>query len=147
MIWYSASSFSRCKSSLWTTIKIKNKKLIRIFKVLFNTAQLDWVLKFLQHFFFFYNFSIHMILRAGLLMRRNERWNTSLQEYIPQYIKRPPGRPPIRWADSLDCRNSVRPPDGRRLGVHWSTIAKDRRAWRKNWDPRAPNRSTEEQVE
>ncbi|EFO97114.1 hypothetical protein CRE_30476 [Caenorhabditis remanei] len=65
---------------------------------------------------------------AGHVMRRNDnRWTTLLQEWIPRNEKRPVGRPPMRWADSLKKEISVR--QGTQLIEPWSTIAKDRKKW------------------
>ncbi|EFO91764.1 hypothetical protein CRE_06993 [Caenorhabditis remanei] len=65
---------------------------------------------------------------AGHVMRRNDnRWTTLLQEWIPRNEKRPVGRPPMRWADSLRKEISVR--QGTQLIEPWSTIAKDRKKW------------------
>ena len=61
-------------------------------------------------------------------MRRNDtRWTTLLQEWIPRNEKRPVGRPPMRWADSLRKEISVR--QGTQTIEPWSTIAKDRNKW------------------
>ena len=47
----------------------------------------------------------------------------------------------IRWGDSLS-------EPGNRPSVlkHWSTVAKERDAWRASWNSRPPNRRTEERV-
>ena len=45
----------------------------------------------------------------GHLMRRNDdRWKNKLQDWIPLNIKRPIGRPPINWVNSLTFKNSTR---------------------------------------
>lgn len=85
---------------------------------------------------------------AGHVMRRrDDRWSAATQLWIPRHIRRPLGRPPIRWGDSLSERNTIREPGNRHSVLkHWTTVAKERDAWRASWDSRAPNRRTEERV-
>lgn len=65
---------------------------------------------------------------AGHIMRRaDDRWTTLLQEWIPRDRKRPVGRPPMRWNDSLNKEISIR--HGGRLTTSWTSIAKDRKDW------------------
>uniref|UniRef100_A0A8R1IYW2 Endonuclease/exonuclease/phosphatase domain-containing protein n=1 Tax=Caenorhabditis japonica TaxID=281687 RepID=A0A8R1IYW2_CAEJA len=66
---------------------------------------------------------------AGHIMRRNDgRWTRLVQEWYPIGEKRPVGRPRMRWSDSLKEQISLF--DGNHLKTHWSTIAKDRMAWK-----------------
>uniref|UniRef100_A0A8R1EQC1 Reverse transcriptase domain-containing protein n=1 Tax=Caenorhabditis japonica TaxID=281687 RepID=A0A8R1EQC1_CAEJA len=66
---------------------------------------------------------------AGHIMRRNDgRWTRLVQEWYPIGEKRPVGRPRMRWCDSLQKEISLF--DGKNLETHWSTIAKDRMAWK-----------------
>uniref|UniRef100_A0A8R1DED9 Reverse transcriptase domain-containing protein n=1 Tax=Caenorhabditis japonica TaxID=281687 RepID=A0A8R1DED9_CAEJA len=66
---------------------------------------------------------------AGHIMRRNDgRWTRLVQEWYPIGEKRPVGRPRMRWSDSLKEEISLF--DGNHLKTHWSTIAKDRMAWK-----------------
>uniref|UniRef100_A0A8R1ELM7 Endonuclease/exonuclease/phosphatase domain-containing protein n=1 Tax=Caenorhabditis japonica TaxID=281687 RepID=A0A8R1ELM7_CAEJA len=66
---------------------------------------------------------------AGHIMRRNDgRWTRLVQEWYPIGEKRPVGRPRMRWSDSLQKEISLF--DGNHLKTHWSTIAKDRMAWK-----------------
>uniref|UniRef100_A0A8R1E941 Reverse transcriptase domain-containing protein n=1 Tax=Caenorhabditis japonica TaxID=281687 RepID=A0A8R1E941_CAEJA len=66
---------------------------------------------------------------AGHIMRRNDgRWTRLVQEWYPIGEKRPVGRPRMRWCDSLQKEISLF--DGKILETHWSTIAKDRMAWK-----------------
>uniref|UniRef100_A0A8R1IET2 Endonuclease-reverse transcriptase n=1 Tax=Caenorhabditis japonica TaxID=281687 RepID=A0A8R1IET2_CAEJA len=66
---------------------------------------------------------------AGHIMRRNDcRWTRLVQEWYPIGEKRPVGRPRMRWCDSLQKEMSLF--DGENLETHWSTIAKDRMAWK-----------------
>uniref|UniRef100_A0A8R1E0Z4 Uncharacterized protein n=1 Tax=Caenorhabditis japonica TaxID=281687 RepID=A0A8R1E0Z4_CAEJA len=66
---------------------------------------------------------------AGHIMRRNDgRWTRLVQEWYPIGEKRPVGRPRTRWCDSLQKEISLF--DGENLETHWSTIAKDRMAWK-----------------
>uniref|UniRef100_A0A8R1HJM2 Uncharacterized protein n=1 Tax=Caenorhabditis japonica TaxID=281687 RepID=A0A8R1HJM2_CAEJA len=69
---------------------------------------------------------------AGHIMRRNDgRWTRLVQEWYPIGEKRPVGRPRMRWSDSLKEEISLF--DGNHLKTHWSTIAKDRMAWKAEW--------------
>uniref|UniRef100_A0A8R1E3J2 Uncharacterized protein n=2 Tax=Caenorhabditis japonica TaxID=281687 RepID=A0A8R1E3J2_CAEJA len=66
---------------------------------------------------------------AGHIMRRNDgRWTRLVQEWYPIGEKRPVRRPRMRWCDSLQKEISLF--DGENLETHWSTIAKDRMAWK-----------------
>uniref|UniRef100_A0A8R1INV3 Endonuclease-reverse transcriptase n=1 Tax=Caenorhabditis japonica TaxID=281687 RepID=A0A8R1INV3_CAEJA len=66
---------------------------------------------------------------AGHIMRRNDdRWTRLVQEWYPIGEKRPVGRPRMRWCDSLQKEISLF--DDENLETHWSTIAKDRMAWK-----------------
>uniref|UniRef100_A0A8R1EVZ9 Reverse transcriptase domain-containing protein n=1 Tax=Caenorhabditis japonica TaxID=281687 RepID=A0A8R1EVZ9_CAEJA len=66
---------------------------------------------------------------AGHIMRRNDgRWTRLVQEWYPIGEKRPVGRPRMRWCDSLQKEVSLF--DGENLETHWSTIARDRMAWK-----------------
>uniref|UniRef100_A0A8R1IFU4 Reverse transcriptase domain-containing protein n=1 Tax=Caenorhabditis japonica TaxID=281687 RepID=A0A8R1IFU4_CAEJA len=66
---------------------------------------------------------------AGHIMRRNDgRWTRLVQEWYPIGEKRPVGRPRMRWCDSLQKEISLF--DGENLKTHWSTIVKDRMAWK-----------------
>uniref|UniRef100_A0A8R1E441 Reverse transcriptase domain-containing protein n=1 Tax=Caenorhabditis japonica TaxID=281687 RepID=A0A8R1E441_CAEJA len=70
---------------------------------------------------------------AGHIMRRNDgRWTRLVQEWYPIGEKRPVGRPRMRWSDSLKEQISLF--DGNHLKTHWSTIAKDRMAWKATVD-------------
>jgi hypothetical protein len=77
---------------------------------------------------------------AGHIMRRTDgRWTREVHEWYPRSKKRPRGRPPIRWADSLDFRNTERD-NARKIVRHWSTKAQDRDEWKRSWDSRCANR-------
>ncbi|WKY01105.1 hypothetical protein Q1695_015254 [Nippostrongylus brasiliensis] len=84
---------------------------------------------------------------AGHVIRRNDgRWSTSVIQWRPYDKKRPRGRPPLRWQDSLAYRNNVRDDNSMKLRVDWLTAARDRSSWRRRWDPRKSNRRAEERV-
>uniref|UniRef100_A0A8R1E8A4 Reverse transcriptase domain-containing protein n=1 Tax=Caenorhabditis japonica TaxID=281687 RepID=A0A8R1E8A4_CAEJA len=66
---------------------------------------------------------------AGHILRRNDgRWTRLVQEWYPTGEKRLVGRPRMRCCDSLQKEISLF--DGEDLKTHWSTIAKDRMAWK-----------------
>nr|pir hypothetical protein T06C10.5 - Caenorhabditis elegans [Caenorhabditis elegans] len=66
---------------------------------------------------------------AGHVARRKDgRWTTLMTEWRPYGWKRPVGRPPMRWADSLRKEITTRDADGEVI-TPWSTIAKDRKEW------------------
>ena len=86
---------------------------------------------------------------AGHLMRRqDDRWSTSTATWYPRDVRRPVGRPPMRWSDSLAHRNNSfklflnRHSGTVRAGLlHWSSLAQDRLKWKANWVPQKSNRS------
>jgi hypothetical protein len=60
---------------------------------------------------------------AGHVARRDDgRWTRAATDWYPRDVIRPRGRPPTRWADSI--QKTVEP------GSHWSTMARDRLKWR-----------------
>nr|pir hypothetical protein T02D1.1 - Caenorhabditis elegans [Caenorhabditis elegans] len=66
---------------------------------------------------------------AGHVARRKDgRWTTLMTEWRPYGWKRPVGRPPMRWTDSLRKEIITRDADGEVI-TPWSTIAKDRKEW------------------
>ncbi|VDL84639.1 unnamed protein product [Nippostrongylus brasiliensis] len=76
---------------------------------------------------------------AGHLMRRTDgRWSTSTVRWEPLDKKRPAGRPPLRWHDSLAHHNNIRTPNPRPIKVltHWATLTQDRTKWKRRWDLR-----------
>ena len=74
---------------------------------------------------------------AGHVARRCDgRWSTTTVGWYPRDKKRPLGRPPTRWADSLAAEYNIRDARGR-TRVHWTTRARDRVEWSRCWDPRA----------
>lgn len=77
---------------------------------------------------------------AGHVLRRSDgRWSRETIVWCPRDIRRPRGRPPTRWADSLASRNNTCDARGRCI-THWSTKALDRDTWRSCWDPHDSNR-------
>ena len=79
---------------------------------------------------------------AGHVMRRHDgRWSTTTVQWEPRNKKRPRGRPPLRWQDSLAHRNNICDSNSIKVLVHWSTTAQDRTSWNRSWDPRKKNRS------
>ena len=84
---------------------------------------------------------------AGHVMRRNDgRWSSATIRWYPRDKKRPPGRPPLRWADSLAYRNNVYDQISLKVSMHWTSKAQDREQWKRSWDPRKVNRRAEERV-
>ena len=85
---------------------------------------------------------------AGHVMRRTDnRWSRATMEWYPRNFKRPAGRPPIRWSDSLAYRNNTYKLTLNRISrtvtnrfIHWTTNTQDREAWKKNWVPQKSNR-------
>ncbi|VDM61398.1 unnamed protein product [Angiostrongylus costaricensis] len=74
---------------------------------------------------------------AGHVMRMNDnRWTTTVSDWIPRDIKRTAGRLPPRWSEfftkSLEERYDARrvPRAGR---THWATLARDREKWKIYW--------------
>lgn len=62
---------------------------------------------------------------AGHVARRNDgRWTRATTDWYPRDVKRPRGRPPTRWADSIQTLAQTVEP-----GFHWSTLARDRFKW------------------
>ena len=60
---------------------------------------------------------------AGHVARRDDgRWTRATTDWYPRDVRRPRGRPPTRWANSI--QETVEP------GSHWSTVARDRLRWR-----------------
>jgi hypothetical protein len=67
---------------------------------------------------------------AGHVARRTDsRWTTKLMEWYPRDWKRPVGRPPMRWNDSLRKNYCTRDNDGK-IVEYWTTRAKDRNQWK-----------------
>jgi hypothetical protein len=67
---------------------------------------------------------------AGHVARRNDnRWTTTTMEWYPRNWKRPVGRPPMRWNDSLRKNFCTRNQDGD-IVKYWTTRAKDRQEWK-----------------
>jgi hypothetical protein len=67
---------------------------------------------------------------AGHIARRNDnRWTTATLEWYPRDWKRPRGRPPMRWTDSLRKEHNTWDNNGK-LEQHWSTRAKNREIWK-----------------
>ena len=67
---------------------------------------------------------------AGHVARRTDnRWTTATMEWYPRDWKRPVGRPPMRWTDSLR-KNYCKRDQNNRITTYWSTRAKDRDEWR-----------------
>ena len=63
---------------------------------------------------------------AGHVARRDDgRWTRATTDWYPRDVRRPRGRPPKRWADSVKVLAQTVEP-----GSHWSTVARDRRKWR-----------------
>ncbi|VDO43143.1 unnamed protein product [Haemonchus placei] len=59
------------------------------------------------------------------LMRGEDgRWSSATIRWYPREKKRPHGRPPLRWAESLAYRNNVYDPESFRVTTHWTTRAK-----------------------
>nr|CDJ97110.1 RNA-directed DNA polymerase (reverse transcriptase) domain containing protein [Haemonchus contortus] len=76
---------------------------------------------------------------AGYLMRAKDgRWSSATVRYEK---KRLPGRPALKWADSLAHRNNVYDPNTLKIITCWTTIAQNREQWRRSWDPRKTNRA------
>ena len=75
---------------------------------------------------------------AGHVARRQDgRWTTVLTSWTPPF-KRPVGRPPIRWADSLSFRYATK--TGASKPPPWPIAdALDRPLWRQLWDPQLKN--------
>ncbi|WKY08982.1 hypothetical protein Q1695_001835 [Nippostrongylus brasiliensis] len=72
---------------------------------------------------------------AGHLMRRTDgRWSTATVRWEPLDKKRPVGRPPLRWQDSLAHRNNIRTlnPRPSKILAHWTTLAQDRTRWKRS---------------
>lgn len=71
---------------------------------------------------------------AGHIARRqDDRWTTRCTEWYPRGVKRPLGRPPTRWSDSVSLNwksYSNENNDRRRRLPHWLTAARDRLTWR-----------------
>ncbi|KAL6731432.1 hypothetical protein Aduo_002300 [Ancylostoma duodenale] len=73
-------------------------------------------------------------------MRRNDgRWSKAVIEWYPREKKRPLGRLPTRWSDSLSIRYNI-VHDRMRCLVHWSTRAQTRNDWKGCYDPQQGNR-------
>jgi hypothetical protein len=67
---------------------------------------------------------------AGHVARRTDnRWTTATMEWYPRDWKRPVGRPPMRWNDSLRKNHCTRDPNGR-IVEYWTTRAKNRNDWK-----------------
>ena len=67
---------------------------------------------------------------AGHVARRTDgRWTTTCMEWYPREWKRPRGRPPMRWSDSLRKEHCVRDDDGN-VVQYWTTRAKNREQWK-----------------
>ncbi|EYC36035.1 hypothetical protein Y032_0942g3146 [Ancylostoma ceylanicum] len=83
---------------------------------------------------------------AGHLMKcKDGPWSSAALRWSPRdKKKRPRGRPPLRWYDSLAHRNNSCASAS--VKVHWSTKAQDRTMWKRRWDPRKANRRAEERV-
>ena len=63
---------------------------------------------------------------AGHVARRDDgRWTRAVTDWYPRDVRRPRGRPPRRWADSLRASAQTVEP-----GSHWSTVARDRLKWK-----------------
>ena len=57
---------------------------------------------------------------AGHVSRiQDDRWTSKVLDWYPRDVKRPPGRPPKRWEDSIK----------QECGGSWRRIAKDRNEW------------------
>ena len=75
---------------------------------------------------------------AGHVMRKNDdRWTKKLTEWRPYDHKRPRGRPPMRWADSLSYRCAQRTGN---FNPPWQQLTKDRDVWKSMWDSQLSNR-------
>nr|CDJ83180.1 RNA-directed DNA polymerase (reverse transcriptase) domain containing protein [Haemonchus contortus] len=75
----------------------------------------------------------------GYLMRAKDgRWSSATVQYEK---KRLPGRPALKWADSLAHRNNVYDPNTLKIITCWTALAQNREQWRRSWDPRKTNRA------
>ncbi|XGW03198.1 hypothetical protein V3C99_014864 [Haemonchus contortus] len=70
---------------------------------------------------------------AGHLMRREDgRWSSATMRWYPREKKRPHGRPPLRFADSLAYQNNVYDPESFRVTTHWTSRAQVRQEWNRS---------------
>ncbi|GMT09772.1 hypothetical protein PFISCL1PPCAC_1069, partial [Pristionchus fissidentatus] len=86
---------------------------------------------------------------AGHVLRRDDgRWSTTVTEWFAPDLRRPPGKPPVRWRDSIveyakmpySVQGRItRSSSQRQPYRHWTTRARDREEWR-NCDPHGNGR-------
>ena len=75
---------------------------------------------------------------AGHIMRRfDNRWTRELTEWRPYNYKRPRGRPPMRWADSIRFRCAQKTGNPY---IPWQSLARNRVQWNATWDSQLSNR-------